>query len=776
MNTMRSLKAAAAVAICLLPLPALADDDDFDVSNAPAKASGPPPSHNQITQLPLPPPSAVVPPAKAEIILGGGWQSNVGIRFGRFNGMSDSGFIGLAGFTLKGGDAWDSGDTFYYEAQGLNLGLSTREVSVKFGRQGSWGANFFYNGMTDYYSNSFQSVWTTAGTLVPGVTPGSVKNATTLAPLLQVEDIKTQRDIIGGSAKAQYGDWLVTAGVRHEHKSGYKENSLAILGAPSPLTGNTNITSSALAYFAEPVNYDTDRYDISAQYTTGPLQLLFGYTFNNFTDNNASLNLANPFQFSAGTGVTGSAATAAAGSANVTSIYSLPPSNSAHQFRVQAGFNVSPTTRINTNLQYGLMMQNAAYVPGTGNANVVAPTPTASSYNGLIQTIHGNVALTTQPFANSDLKVSYTIDDRRNASPRNQYTSYYQDAFSAAPITPWSLPQSYDHQTFDVQGGYRLTPQTKLSAGYTYETTHRTYADTNDVEQQTVNAKVRSTLTDNLFVSLGVSHEDRRANNYGRNNPWQALGIAENEFFGFVNYYLASRRREEVKTTIDYAITNNLTATLIGKADVDTYPNSQLGLKDNNNFSIGPDLSYQIASNMSVHGYYTYQMLFFNQSSAVTNAFCNGNGQTLTAPGAPCTSNGAWTGKNTDTTHTAGMSFDWQATEALKISTDYIFSYGRNAYSIANGGIYSFIPAGTASLQVAPIPDVKSMLNSIGLRGEYQINPSTSIWFGYNFERLVSKDYGTQAGAAQFSNALFSSDAGSGYSVHQVLAALRMKW
>ena len=217
MNTMRSLKAAAAVAICLLPLPALADDDDFDVSNAPAKASGPPPSHNQITQLPLPPP-ALAAPYKAELILGGGWQSNVGIRYGRFNGLANNGFIGLGGFSLKGGDAWDSGDTFYYEAVGTDLGLSTRELSVKFGRQGSWGANFFYNGMTDFYSNNFHSVWNQSGGLVAGVAPGSIANATVLGPLLQVQDIKTQRDIIGGSGKVQYGDWLVTAGIRHEHK------------------------------------------------------------------------------------------------------------------------------------------------------------------------------------------------------------------------------------------------------------------------------------------------------------------------------------------------------------------------------------------------------------------------------------------------------------------------------------------------------------------------------------------------------------------------------
>ena len=46
--------------------------------------------------------------------------------------------------------------------------------------------------------------------------------------------------------------------------------------------------------FGMPVNYDTDRYDLSAAYTTHHLQALFQYTFSHFIDNVSFVNLPYP--------------------------------------------------------------------------------------------------------------------------------------------------------------------------------------------------------------------------------------------------------------------------------------------------------------------------------------------------------------------------------------------------------------------------------------------------------------------------------------------------
>jgi hypothetical protein len=93
-----------------------------------------------------------------------------------------------------------------------------------------------------------------------------------------------------------------------------------------------------------------------------------------------------------------------------------------------------------------------------------------------------------------------------------------------------------------------------------------------------------------------------------------------------------------------------------------------------------------------------------------------------------------------------------------------------------DGGIFSFVTAGTAALQLAPIPDVRSIMHAVNLRAEYKLADNASLWFGYTFERFSYKDYGTQVGATQFSNAAFSGDSNASYNVHIVMGALRLRW
>src|SRR5262249_45224122 len=131
-----------------------------------------------------------------------------------------------------------------------------------------------------------------------------------------------RRDIFGGTFKYIWNNWTFTGQFRHEHKEGSLEESIY-----GPFSG---------AAFGLPINYDTDRYDATASYTTRHLQGQVQYTFSHFRDNVAFVNLpyatsntAAPFQRSAA--------------------YSLPPSNSAHYLTVMAATDVVPYVRLNLN-------------------------------------------------------------------------------------------------------------------------------------------------------------------------------------------------------------------------------------------------------------------------------------------------------------------------------------------------------------------------------------------------------------------------------------------
>ncbi len=741
-------------------------------------------------------PVAPPPVYNNEVRIGLGWQSQTTPVLGRYTGQEDKGLFGIGGFTLNGRDAWNSGGTTYYHAEGDNLGLTSRSLNAQFGQQGTWGINFSYDEIPYYQSNTYRGIYTGVnGVTVGGAGPGSITNATTQAAnmLSPNANVGVVRNIFTFGGKYQWQDWTITSSIRHDHKEGLQENSLAWLGAPSPVGGNGNVTSSALSYFLQPINYDMDRLDINAVYgNTSRMQWMIGYTYNGFTDNNATWAGANPFGFTSGaTPASGSAANLAA-SSNIRASYTLPPSNSSQQIKTQFGYNLTPTTRVNANLQYGMMSQDATYTASTGNGNFTPIGPPSDAFNGMIETLFGNFAITAAPLPKLDVRASYTIDSRQNLSSREAYAQYINDAYSASPGMLMNLPASYTDNKGTLEVGYHILPKTKITLDYSYDAIHRTYSNTDDTSTNQMAAQVRSALTDSLSASLRYMHEDRKAGEYNPGAAYSLLGMTgTSDYYGYYDFYLASRRRDEVKGTIDYAPgpetpflrLPGLSISLVGKADYDFYPSSALGLKSNNSLSIGPDISYEFSKTLSMHVFYEYQQLFFNTNSMVSNAVCNGSGTTLT-PGPGCANNGIWNQKTDDVTNTFGASAEWQPIpDKLKVSFDYTLSYGNTSYTFADGGIYSFptsatnpTPVATSALYLLALPSTSGVLNSISLKAEYKYRPNISIIGGYSYSRFTYQDYAYGVGATQFSNAIFTGDAKPNYSVSVVGAAVTMRW
>ena len=322
---------------------------------------------------------------------------------------------------------------------------------------------------------------------------------------------------------------------------------------------------------------------------------------------------------------------------------------------------------------------------GNLNANLGQSSIPRSSFDGLIQTIFGNVALTAEPLPNLDIRLAYTIDDRSNQSPRNSYSFSAVD--NATVTTPsggyYNLPFSYNHQSATAEAGYRIRPQTKVSVGYRFDDTYRTYANSSVVIENTEWAQLRSQVIPNVFASVKYSHSNRTAQNYNPDGTWSYLcnGTAcESEPLGMVLYYLASRTRDEVKSTLDWSPSEKITGSLMVRFANDQFPNSTYGMRSNHNLSVGPDVTYQITPALMLHGFYTFEQIYFDQNSLYSRSPTS-LGPTGTGYIAP------WNLKTTDQTHTIGITLDWQAIpDKLKFTADYNFSYGDTNYAMGDGG------------------------------------------------------------------------------------------
>jgi MtrB/PioB family decaheme-associated outer membrane protein len=804
---MSSFKAALAASVCLLPLPALAQSDQgFGIEEAPAAAAAPPVTNNWVT-------------------VGGQYNSGPSYYLGRYSGAVDPGFYGIGDFRLGQRDAWDSGGTNYWQVQGSNLGFWDRSFEAKAGQQGTWGVTFSYQGIPYYATDSFQSVFQPNGALVPGVAPGSlgarmtpilpaVNNpyrtfpgfAATAAPpgalfplfmpsptnrpQLWNYDISTRRDVFAGTGKWQWGGWTITGAIRHEHKSGFYINSAVIAGGAPAVTSAGSKTAAqaavtpgmtgALAYFPQPVDYDTDRYDLTAAYATERYQAQVGYTFSRFNDNNTGMTLQNPFAFFPASNSTLAASFGAGATpGSLYAPYALPPSNSAHQVKVLFGYNITPTTRLNANFAYSVEMQNEGYLTGTGDPATHQILP-RSSFDGLVQTEFGNIALTAQPLPRLDVRVAYTIDNRDNQSPRNPY-----DVFQRSDVSNgiyYNMPFSYHHQIATAEAGYRILPQTKFTVTDTFDYTHRNYSDTSVVTSNTIGAKIRSSVTPWMFASLSYAHQDRNAHNYNPQGWWQAVsgpGIApgDAEPTNFVMFFEASRKHDEVKAMVDLSPDETVTASFIVKFSNDRYPDTTYGLRNNHNLSVGPDVSWQPTKRITAHAYYTYQQIYYDQASVYESS-------TTSTPNTSATGTGyivPWSAKTTDSVHTLGVNADWQAIpDVLKVSLDYNLSYGDTAYAlgegvVAFGGAISS-PTFLPSITTQSLPDVKSLLSVISIHGEYTFRPNMTLLVGYAWERFNYKDFMVGTSATQYANALLPGMLAPNESVHVVSAALRFRF
>ena len=94
------------------------------------------------------------PDYSGEITTGIGYQSSNSPLFGRYTGNTSKGVNTFGSFKVESRDAWDSGSTGYFSAEGSGIEADVRQfspdatTSVSVGEQGSWGAKLNYDGVS----------------------------------------------------------------------------------------------------------------------------------------------------------------------------------------------------------------------------------------------------------------------------------------------------------------------------------------------------------------------------------------------------------------------------------------------------------------------------------------------------------------------------------------------------------------------------------------------------------------------------------------------------
>jgi hypothetical protein len=724
-----------------------------------------------------------------EIDLGGVMGNNAN-QFGRYNGFNSTGpFGGIGELNLKGEAPWDAGTTGFYELNGRNLLLQTSNhlgsglgssggwatethnglanngsVAFRGGEQGSWEVGLFYDSIT-YTGNVIDSIYNitdggNAALLNHGLTPWGGATAAkagvtsfTVAGLnatgaMQPFQTGTRRDIIGGNFKFIVDNWTFTGAIRHEHKEGSMEESF-----DGPYGGTA---------FALPINYDTDRYDMSAIYTTPHLQGLIQYTFSHFTDNNNFItlpyptsNTAAPFQR--------------------TAAYSTPPSTDAHYLTFQIGTDVVPYTHINANARVGLELQDSTFAPNTADPNpsgaagfgslnpVTLQGTSTNSPNMMAEVYQLKLSAASHPFADVNTRVYYGLDGRSVSLNQYAVNTSGTGGSSDSNLAGMSfvVPQDWLKQNAGFEVGYRFLPEydTKVTFGYRLDAIDRSNAQVGHSATNTASIGLMSEFGPEINGKLTFDYVDRTgALSYL--TPWANLdGIATTGPTYSGAYYQAPMTSEKVTARVDYTPMHSLNGEFFLQFKNENYtypgafnftaPNGTVtiapltgaggGVKQDYALTFGPDVNYRPTESTNIHLFYTYELLFYNNI---------GNGACATSNTGACLgSAGYFQNKQTSSTHTAGISGGWQINEKLKLQADYTISIGTVMFGQYNG---VFVATPTLSYQnVGNYPDINSLMNNIQLTATYQLLPNVELILRGMFTSFHNNDWDDTANAVQ---------------------------
>ena len=781
--------AIALASSCLTPVAAMAQDSGAGQPQGTTEAGEAPPATTEATGTEAPESFTT-----NEVTLGTQWVggTNTG-QFGRYNGLTYKGLDILGGFELKHRDRGDSGKTFYYDFTGTNLILQTGHrlsdhftdsrfrdrtnnnlgpesiINLRIGDLGKWSIDTGYNAIT-YTGNIINSVYTvngTTGTLNTGLPPwggasndplhvGPITTYTTTG-LSQGErqfQTGTRRDTFHLNGKYQIGAWTIAAGVRHEHKEGSMEESLRENFSGHP--------------FTMPIEYDTDRFDISAAHNSPRVQAIVQFTYSRFEDHNLAVTL--PYAISI------ARLTATSGPFAQSALYSLPPDNSALYLTGMYGYNLAPRTRLTLNGRMGLELQDDTFPANSADPNLSNtlgnPTfhwfdnlnsqnqgTTANSPNARAFIYEGNLSIDSGLTDRLDGRLSYVFDGRHVRL--NQFRVWIggPSPDATANTAVFVVPQDWFKQTAKVEATYHLrrSSNTKLIADYSFKHIHRTNAQVENSRTHTGSVQLISMLGKAVMGRLSYEHADRNGRLiYG--TPWGNLEEGEPEFFGTPSgaYYQAPMNSNSVTLRADVAPEGKLSGGLFLRY-VDEhfhYPAIQMagapagtwtlvghgeGITRDYNLTVGPDISYRPRDGLDFHLYYTYERIFFDN---------RGNGACAESDTGNCAgSAGYFQNKYTSSMHTAGLDAGWQATPKLKLSGDYTMSFGSVMFGEFNGVV---VPNPTISYQnVIPYPDIHSRLYDLSLTADYRIASNIEWGLLYRFSKFHNNDWNDFAAPVQ---------------------------
>lgn len=640
-------------------------------------------------------------------------------RFGMYNGLNDSGGVGIGNLNFVRRD----NEGLWFRASGRNLGLSTQEMHTEFEDQGEWRIAVDY-GQTSRVSpyeihTDLQGIGT-ANLSYANYANATVNPASTAAGIsLETNRYKTTIDM-----SRQFGREIeLRVLYQNEKKQGER-----MFGRGTP---------SVVEFLAEPIDTLTRQVDVMLNFTGEKLQLSAGY-YGSFFDNTISaLNVA------------GGAAGLRTGTPPFT-VISLAPDNYAHQFSLTGAYRFTDSTKGNFKLAHTRSEQNDDFIDVGSLCNPGGNSPCNVSgrndLGGRMDTTLAQLGLNSNPLPKLDLAANLRYENREDKTSIAQYLQPPVLAGTTSSTDGFNEQRSLRIESGKFEAGYQLPRDFRLSAGIDAERKKRSTEGVRvvgyraEVEEISYRLELRKPLTETLSGSVGYVRSDRTGSDYPVLRTWNVTTNAFNTTTPGGLYalgglmqpiYIADRDRNKLRVAMDWTPTDALSFQFNVEASRDDYgsarqsPNVGPGSGNSGLFNI--DANYNINDNWRVNAWGSMEHTRMSQA-ACTNLT---TGATVGTRLAGCLAN-AWSSSLENRVDSLGLGVRGKIRGKLDVGGDLSYSRDISEYNLNGAG---------SGVTAKDLPDINNHQASLKLFAGYPLGKETSLRMDYVLDHRKTNDW-----------------------------------
>jgi MtrB/PioB family decaheme-associated outer membrane protein len=612
-------------------------------------------------------------------------------------------------------------DQYRFKFEADHLGYRDQRFAGSYNNYGKLKANFEWNQVPLYYSQTTQSLYTGNGgtaSINDNVQLALQNKTTTLINATQlgsVFDLKSRRYVANVNmiySATQNVDFKIN--VRNTDRQGQQ-----------PWAGSFGISGSpATVELAVPIDQRTTELGTALEFGNSHAFGKIGYEGSFFRNNIPSFTWDNPVRVTDAANVNGSSAPGAGRE-------SLWPNSNMNSAIVTGGVNFAGHSRATAFLSVGSMTQNDRLLPMTVNANLPVVPLERQTAEAEARVVAMNYNITSRP--NSMLWFSaryrqYEFDNRTPVFETGAYVNY--DTAYTATLNHESEPFGYIRHTFDADASFSPVTFLGLRAGYTRAQDDRTFR----VVEQTIEDTGRFSidLTGVTWLTLrGVyEHGQRRGSPV---NEAELIAIGEQP--SLRQFDISDRDRDRVSAILYVMPASFLSFSGTVGVGREHYPGTNFGLRDNNNnvYSVGFDFvpSDKVSFGIN-YGWEKYTAL---QASRTSNPLPD---PTFLDPRRD------WTDDSADKVNTFGISLDLlKVMPKTELRVAYDLSDARSTY------VYGLAPNTTIATPAA-LPAVTNALRRATVDGKYFLTPHFAVGAVYWYDDYQTSDFalGPQPGLA----------------------------